>query len=111
MLQYLKSYMQQLDDTHINEVLLQISKRVSQALKAGELTSVEAPLVSEYITENKDSIHTHTQLMKFLDQMVIYWPFLEDVRKLEQEHEETEEVQKELNRIRQTLNSDNSQVN
>lgn len=89
-----------------------LTLRLAQAVQNKEITPEELPNIASYILENIDNKKTNAELVAFLDEISVKWPFFADTATSEKEtaemQEKNQKTQEITNQIQQ-MQSQNDQ--
>lgn len=71
------------DEEYKNKIGLQLTEAMLKGIEDGNMTESEMGVVSGYILDNIDNVHTHTELNVFLQILAQRWKVFKQVRKVE----------------------------
>lgn len=72
-----------IDEEYKNKIGLQLTEAMLKGIDEGNMTESEMSVISGYILDNIDNIHTHVELNSFLQYLAQRWSVFKQVRKVE----------------------------
>ena len=68
---------------HKTEIERKILKEIINALENEKVTEAELPDIADFVITHIDTVQSHEQMIKFLDDLSKKWPFFEGLEQIE----------------------------
>jgi len=91
------------DEIYKNRVGKHLTIRLALALKSGEITEQELPIIARFILDHIDNILNHEQLIQFLTNLSQKWPIFNHILTIEKGEEILNKEGYAINQIQQLL--------
>lgn len=91
------------DEIYKNRVGKHLTIRLALALKNGEITEQELPIIARFILDHIDNILNHEQLIQFLTNLSQKWPVFNHILTIEKGEEILIKEGYAINQIQQLL--------